>query len=164
MQISWHFSKNSRAIDSFALRTIGCFVLYPNVLLFVLSPNLKILSFRKCESGRSLSLDDKFLFLFKRAIEGPNEVCCDTWIRWFLVFSTSLMLSALLDLVRKNSMNRNTWAVVFNNFVHFENFLAATTGWIVCRTIVVFVFSALRKVLQFSLFRTKMLVGLANAL
>ena len=83
-------------------------MLYPNVLLFVLPPTLKILSFRKGESGRSLSLDDKFLFLFKRAIEGPNEFCCDTWIRWFLAFSTSLMLSALLDLVRKISMNRNT--------------------------------------------------------
>ena len=101
---------------------------YPNVLLFVLPPTLKILSFRKGESGRSLSLDGKFLFSFKRAIEGPNAFCCDTWIRWFLAFSTSLMLSALLDLVRKISMNLNTWAVVFNNFVHFEKFLAATTS------------------------------------
>ena len=28
MQISWHFSKSSRAIDSFALRTIGYIPMY----------------------------------------------------------------------------------------------------------------------------------------
>ena len=52
------------------------------------------------------------------------------------------MLSALLGLVRKISMNRNTWAVVLNNFVNSEKFLAAITVELFVAP-VVFVFSVL---------------------
>ena len=136
---------------------------YPNVLLCVLPPTLKILTFRKSESGRSLSLDGSFLFLFKRAIDGPKKFCCDTCIRCFLAFLTWLMLSAVLDLVRNIAINQNIWAIVFNNFVHFENFLGCNHCLVlshhggVCLLLV-------EKLLPVFLVRTKMLVGSANAL
>ena len=59
-------------------------------------------------------------------------------------------------------MYPSTWVVVFNNFIHFQKFLAATTVWFFRRTIVEFVFSVLSQKFQFYFGSNKKAGGLSQ--